>query len=245
METQIGIIPGQNRGTVDMELFNETIAMLSTGSSDEKQKHIEKIVTSPGDYIPRVFYYLSNILYKQEKKEQAYFWYYFGQMRAKYDSMRCVDVLASRAHDLLNMQFEPLIIQDMFSDLDVIEQILEKVIELNDSTPYNYDYHWINVYGLDSICSRLFDDHDDNRKKPSLSVPKEEWNEIRESVREFYLSELQEIRKMKHEQPENTNYPIAQAQSDKILEALTSLSLDSYSCDEESQTINHTNSVWL
>jgi len=156
--------------------------LLRPESETARQTMIDAIKKEPNIYAPPVLFALSSALLAQNKPDDAAFWFYAGQLRARYDAMRCADESAGDAVSVLNQQFGPPINEYMFAHLDALKALVPKVVEFDRQTPHDYDHRWINLHGMGAFTN-----------EPILSVPKEEWPEIEEKARQNYLIGFQEI----------------------------------------------------
>jgi hypothetical protein len=170
---------------IDTRLANETIEVLENGNAEEQQRTIERIKDHPQNFAPPVFYVLSNVLFRGGEKDEATFWYYAGQLRARFDANRCADATARQAVRELNQRFGPAINQYAFQDVPKLEALIPRVVEWDRRTPHRYDHRWINLHGMDAVRSGL-----GGRSTPVtvLSAPEEEWEKIAEKTRQDYLN---------------------------------------------------------
>lgn len=186
-QTQIAVAPKGEYAQIDTRLATATIQVLAQGTTAEKRQAIESIKASPDRYAPPVFYLLSKVLFEDGKEDEGAFWFYAGQLRARFDANRCADISAREAVAVLDQQFGSPINQFMFKRLTQLEELVPRVVEWDRKTPYNYDHRWINLHGMDAMISGL--DADSSGGKPaSLSLPREQWNEIAEKTRADYLA---------------------------------------------------------
>lgn len=177
---------------IDVSLANETVKILTKGSSSEKEAKIKEIQAAPEKYAPPVLYVLSATLFQQGKKDEAAFWFYAGQVRARFDSNRCADVSAREAVAVLNQQYGPSINKYAFQNVDKLEALIPRVIEWDRKTPHKYDHHWINLHGMGAVLEAL--GANDAKGKPSpLNLPEEQWDKIAEKTRADYLEGFREV----------------------------------------------------
>jgi len=171
---------------IDVRTLNETIRILKSGTDEQKQKKIGEIKAFPENYAPPVFYLLSDVLFQQGEKDDAAFWFYAGQLRARFDANRCADVSARDAVAVLNQEFGLPINQYMFHDIAKLEALIPKVVEWDRKTPHSYDPHWINLHGMDAMITGL-EGEKGRQREGNLSLPKEQWEQIAENTRADYL----------------------------------------------------------
>jgi hypothetical protein len=170
---------------IDTKLTNEVIAGLRSGSDKQKNAQIRDIQKNPQNYAPPVFYLLSNVLFQRGQKDEAAFWFYAGQLRARFDANRCADSTASQAVAVLNQHFGEPINQHMFRDLQKLEILIPKVVEWDRKTPHKYDQRWINLSGMNAVLASAAEGR--TSSSTPLSRPKEQWSEIAERTRRDYL----------------------------------------------------------
>ncbi|HEY4083891.1 MAG TPA: hypothetical protein VGM81_24655 [Burkholderiaceae bacterium] len=176
--------PTAEFATIDVRLMNETLAVLAAGSSDDRSRAIEQVKANPERYAPPVLYAMSQRLFQAGEKDEGAFWFYAGQLRARFDANLCLDASARSAVGVLNRQYGLSINQYMFANLEKLEALVPHVVEWDRKTPHAYDHRWINLHGMSAARSTLGDD----KETEALSVPKESWPAIEERTRVEYLS---------------------------------------------------------
>lgn len=179
-----GFCAGEQRTKTTSTEFSVQ-AIESLKAADEgRQTAIDQIRDAPQNYAPPVFYVLSYMLFVDGKKDEAAFWFYAGQLRARFDANRCADVTARGAVNILNMQFGESINRYTFRDREKLKALVPKVIEWDRKTPHNYDHTWINSHGMDAVLESL---GDSATGESVSSLPEEEWQRIAEETRAQYL----------------------------------------------------------
>ena len=193
------ILEGHAEGT-QIDVYSSVNAFEALGNENIaiRDNAIATIIRNPELYNPTVFYKLSENLFQQGKKEDALFWFYAGQLRARYDANRCADETARSAVSVLNENYGPSINKYAFENLDKFEKIIANVIEFDKNTKHLYDQRWINLHGM----GVMIDDLGDNKgAKRIQSLPSEEWAGIAEKTRNEYFDgfkeTMKEIRAMK------------------------------------------------
>ena len=178
------IQPSGEYAQIDTTLAKQTMQVLAKGSAEEKLKVITQIKKAPDKYAPPVFYLLSNVLFQKEDKDEGAFWFYAGQLRARFDANRCADLSARQAVSVLNQQNGPPINEYTFHNLPMLKELIPKVVEWDKKTAHNYDHRWINLHGMNAVVSGM-----GLASTPTaLSLPKERWEQIAEQTRSDYLS---------------------------------------------------------
>jgi hypothetical protein len=170
---------------IDTRVAREAIEALSSGAPDRQARTVAAVTAAPQKYAPPVFYALSRALFEQDKKDEAAFWYYAGQLRARFDANRCADVSARQAVSLLNREYGGPINKHATQDLAKLEQLVERVVAWDRRTPHDYDHRWINLHGMGAILSAK-----EGAKPAPLSLPKSDWPAIADKTRQDYLSGL-------------------------------------------------------
>lgn len=187
-ETKV-VTPTGAFAQIDTRLANETIRALSTGNKKEREAAIGAIRATPENYAPPVFYLLSNVLFEMGEKDDAAFWFYVGQLRARFDANRCADTSARQAVSVLNQEYGTPINQYTFKDIPKLEALILRVVEWDRKTPHNYDHRWINLHGMSAMMSGLGAPSSD---ATVLSLQEDQWNDIAEKTRTDYLDGFQQ-----------------------------------------------------
>ncbi len=171
---------------IDVALANETVKILAEGRDGDKELKIKEVQAAPEKYPPPVFYALSAAFFQKGKKDDAAFWFYAGQVRARFDANRCADETARQAVAVLNEAYGPAINEYTFKNLDKLEAMIPKVIAWDRKTPHKYDHHWINLHGMGAVLKGLGDSDVKGQTSP-LSLPEDQWEKIAEETRTDYL----------------------------------------------------------
>jgi hypothetical protein len=183
---------------IDTRLANETIELLDKGNAGEQQRTIERIKARPENFAPPVLYALANALFQRGEKDDAAFWFYAGQLRARFDANRCADVTARQAVRELNRTFGVAINKYAFEDLPKLEALIPRVVEWDRRTPHRYDHRWINLHGMEAMRSAL---GGKSGAPTALSAPEEEWEKMAEKTREDYMGAFEKaVARMKSRQ---------------------------------------------
>jgi hypothetical protein len=176
---------------IDVRLAEEAFINLSMGSPRQKQSAIEQVKAAPQRYAPHVFYAMSEALFQEGKKDEGAFWFYAGQLRARFDANRCLDTTAGSAVNALNQRYGMAVNQYTFSNVAKLEALIPQVVEWDRKTPNEYDHRWINLHGMNAILT----DIGSGTKSEPQSAPAAQWPEIAEKTRADYLSGFQEALK--------------------------------------------------
>jgi hypothetical protein len=171
---------------IEVAKHNKAVEVLHGSETASKQQLIDSIIQSPNDYNPPVLYALSRELFLQDKKEQAAFWFYVAQLRARYDANICADKSATQGVTILNSTYGPDINKFAFSDIPLLESTVEKVVNFVRENEENYDHRWLNLHGMGAFI---------NDKDAELSKPKELWAEIKNQTINDYHNGFKEYLK--------------------------------------------------
>jgi hypothetical protein len=182
------VFPTGEYAEIDVRLANETIKILDKGTPEEKERAIQSISANPENYAPPVFYVLSHVLFAKGNKDEAAFWFYLGQLRARFDANRSTDTSTAGVFDAYDRKYGQPINQYTFKDLDKLEKLITRVMEWDRKTPHNYDHRWISSSGINAWLQAL----NPSKKHKPLSRPKEEWDTIAEDTRSDYYLDFQD-----------------------------------------------------
>lgn len=165
--------------TIDVAPTNDAIKKLQHGSHRERRATSDAIEAAPARYAPPALYALSRALFDDGRKDDAAFWFYAAQLRARFDANRCADGSARAAVDALNGEYGAPVNRYMFQRLDALEALVPKVIEWDRATPHEYDARWINRHGMGAFPGG---------GDAALSLPQDQWETIAERTRDEYLA---------------------------------------------------------
>jgi hypothetical protein len=188
---ETAIQPAGQYAEIDIKQTREAMQLLATGTMSERGAAIAGISAHSEQYAPPVFYAMSEALFQAGNRDEAAFWFYAGQLRARFDANRCTDESARQAVPALNQRYGPAINQYAFQDLQKLEAVVNKVVAWDRQTPHNYDQRWINLHGMNAMLSGLGSRSVSGADAP-LSLPAERWDAIAEQTRADYLKGFQE-----------------------------------------------------
>lgn len=171
---------------IDTRLATQTIRALTEGTEQARADAVQAVIAAPQDYAPPVLYALSGVLFEAGRKDEAAFWFYAGQLRARFDANRCADLSARSAVAVLNDRYGGPINRYTFQDPEALVALVETVVAWDRDTPHNYDHRWINLSGMGATTSAL----GGASGEEALSLPEAQWDEIAEKTRADYLAGL-------------------------------------------------------
>ena len=184
-QTQTKVI-SSSIATKDIEKSNKMLELLGNKNKKKKQAAIDSVLANPNSFNPTVTYLLSNIVLEQDKKNEAMFWFYLSQVRARVDANICKDNTAKQAVSILNMTYGPAINKIAFLNLDTLKVIIEKVVAFTKLNEETYDRRWINLHGMDAVISGL----DKDSKQNQTSEPFDKWADIKKTTVESYYNDF-------------------------------------------------------
>jgi hypothetical protein len=147
------LVPGGTYKTIDVARHKEAFTTLNNGTPQQKEQTAATVLKNPNYYNPAVIYALSRELFRQDKKDEAAYWFYVGQLRARYDANLCKDVSARQGVAVLNNEYGPEINQYAMKDLDKLTVTVKKVIEFVRNNNEDYDHRWISLHGMGAVMS--------------------------------------------------------------------------------------------
>lgn len=176
-----GSVPLQGGyASIDTRPVQATIHELLATSGNENTKLIDDIEQNSGNYPPPVFFVLASVLYRQGKLDEAIFWYNAGRLRGSFDAGRCADVSARSGVADMVMQMPAQLLRQQYDDPTKLRKIISQVVHWDETTPYHYDYRWINLHGMGAITSSL---GNGSLQSKQLSLPQEQWAGIAAHLR--------------------------------------------------------------
>lgn len=143
---------------------------------------IALVEDSPGEYQPPVFYELAAQLHRKGRRQEAMYWFYLGQLRARSDANKALDPSASAGVDLMNETFGHPINAFAFQDIALLKKTVEMVVADDAKLPRDYDPRWIALHGMDAFL-----------ESKVRFAPQKEWAAIDKKTRDQYLREFREV----------------------------------------------------
>lgn len=170
---------------IDFMKEYKAIQSLSGKNKKIKQQTLDNVLKQPNNYNPTALYAISRELFNLDKKDSASFWFYVGQIRARYDANLCMDISAKQAVSVLNQEYGNEINQYAFENLDTLKANVTNAVEFVRANEEKYDHRWINLYGMQAVQSSF---GNDNLKE--ISQPKSKWAEIKQKTLDDYYGDF-------------------------------------------------------
>jgi hypothetical protein len=150
---------------------------------EKKQKAaIGQIRNNPGSYQPPVLYALADYLFRAGEKDEAMYFFYLGQLRARSDANKSLDPSAAAGVDQLNEAVGPPINTHAFQDIPRLKEVVERVVSDDAKLPRDYDPRWIALHGADAYLGA-----------PLRFQSSSEWSATNTKTRQNYLREFREL----------------------------------------------------
>lgn len=190
-QKNIEIAPKGLYAEIDVQRSNDLLKFLLKGEPEVKLKAAEEVLKNPNNYNPTVLFGLSQVLFNSDRKDEACFWFYVAQLRARYDANLCMDKTATSGLTVLNEQYGPEINQYAFKDINKLKETVANVVGYVRTNEENYDHRWMNLHGMDAINASLDKGAGSKAKQKELSQPKANWKAIKEKTINDYYADFQ------------------------------------------------------
>jgi len=166
---------------IDVRLTVDTVKALRELKGEKQMKVINAVIAKPEEFAPPALYVLSSVLFEQDKKDDAVFWFYAAQLRGRIDVNICADKTAAVIIDAMNRKFGPPISQYSSTNLSMLTNTVDRVLMWEENTPCNYDRRWINLHGVNAT---------NGETNTALSAPPQLWEAIRKRTRDDFAAEF-------------------------------------------------------
>ncbi|GAA3718323.1 hypothetical protein [Oceanisphaera sediminis] len=157
------ITPKGEFAQIDVSRSQQAMDAITSGNADT----INEILKTPNEYAPPVLYLMSAIMFDNDYQDQATFWYYAAQLRARSDANKSGDDTAHTAVNQLNQRFGVRIAPYSMSNPQRLQGIVSQVLEWDSEQSRSYDPRWIALQGKDVVTETKVD-----------FAPRERWQEI-------------------------------------------------------------------
>lgn len=168
---------------VDTRHTDALLELMLSASAEQRSAGVRGVTAAPDRVHPGAFVLLSAVRLADGDPVEAMFWFYAGQLRARFDANRTTDATAGAYVARLTERFGPPINQYAFAHLDELEAVMDRVLAFDRDTPHHYDPRWINVRSMVGMSLALGGPTPD---PASLTRPESEWAAIAEQTRNTY-----------------------------------------------------------
>lgn len=181
------ITPKGEFADIDISKSQQAMDAITSG----KGETINTILQAPNDYAPPVLYLISAIMFDNEYQDQATFWFYAAQLRARSDANKSGDDTAHAAVSQLNQRFGANITPYSMSNPERFKGIVSQVLEWDAEQTRNYDARWVALQSKDVLTESTID-----------FAPKQKWEEINVLTRNQFRQGLEQaLTKLKQPAP--------------------------------------------
>ncbi|MFD1008587.1 hypothetical protein [Oceanisphaera ostreae] len=171
------IVPKGEFAQIDVKKSQQAMDAITSG----KGETVNDILKNPNAYVPPVLYLISAIMFDNDYQDQATFWFYAAQLRARSDANKSGDNTAHAAVSQLNQRFGVNITPYSMSNPDRLKSIVSQVLEWDSEQTRNYDARWIALQGKDVTTETKVN-----------FAPKEKWEEINALTRSQFRQGLEQ-----------------------------------------------------
>ena len=173
--------------TINMSGTESAIRQLGQLVPYERRTAISAAEPNAPRLSPPVLYALANAISLDDAQmRNAVFWYHVARIRAVYDGLRCKDLSARNAVNILGKGISPDISRYQRQNRQDTLQIAEAAVKWDQQNPRTYDHRWINLYGKVARVSAGTD-------PAELTLPESEWPAILQRVHEAHLKSVAEF----------------------------------------------------
>jgi hypothetical protein len=176
---QIPVRPAGEYATIDISRQHAALAALH---GPDPGPAVAAVLAAPQRYAPPVLAAAAAELFVAGRRDEAVFWFYAAQLRARFDANRAADPTAGAAVGALTRHYGPSINRHAFADPVGLRAVVERVVAWDRTTPHDYDHRWINLHGMGVFTGAT-----------TLSRPAAQWPAIADATREEYLRGLEEV----------------------------------------------------
>lgn len=176
-QTPQQITPKGEFAQIDVAKSQQAMDAITSGKGDT----INDVLKSPNDYAPPVLYLISAIMFDNDYQDQATFWFYAAQLRARSDANKSGDNTAHAAVSQLNQRFGIKITPYAMSNPDRLKSIVNQVLEWDSEEVRNYDARWIALQSKDVVTESKVN-----------FAPRDKWQDINALTRNQFRQGLEQ-----------------------------------------------------
>ena len=185
-QKNIKVEPLSSFKSINIERQKNAILQLNSDNKEIQLTMIDSILNDSNAFSPPVLFLLSTKLFELNKKDDAAFWYYTGQLRARYDANLCTDESAKSVATILSNEYGLKINEHSMQNINNLEVIVKKVVDFVRTNNENYDHRWISLHGMNAMQSGL----NKNETHIELTLPRNKWSEIKKSTVDTYYNDF-------------------------------------------------------
>lgn len=171
------VVPKGEFAQIDIKKSQDAMDTITGGNPNA----INDILQTPNDYAPPVLYLISAIMFDNDYQDQATFWFYAAQLRARSDANKSGDETAHQAVSQLNQRFGAKITPYSMSNPTRLQSIVGQVLEWDEEQTRNYDARWVALQSKDVMTEDKVD-----------FAPRDKWQEINALTRNQFRQGLEQ-----------------------------------------------------
>lgn len=171
------VTPKGEFAQIDVSRSQQAMDAITSGKADT----INEILKTPNEYAPPVLYLMSAIMFDNDYQDQATFWYYAAQLRARSDANKSGDNTAHAAVNQLNQRFGIRIAPYSMSNPQRLQGIVSQVLQWDSEQTRSYDPRWIALQGKDVVTETKVN-----------FAPRDKWQEIDALTRSQFRQGLEQ-----------------------------------------------------
>lgn len=157
------IVPKGEFADIDVAKSQQAMEAIQQG----KGETVNTIMQAPNDYTPEVLYLVSAIMFQNKYQDEAVFWFYTAELRARSDANKSGDKTAHSVVNQLNQFFGANIVPYSLSNPERLKAVIDQVLKSDAEQKRNYDPRWIALLSKDVLTETQI-----------KFYPKEKWPEI-------------------------------------------------------------------
>ena len=157
------IVPKGEFADIDVAKSQQAMEAIQQG----KGETVNTIMQAPNDYTPEVLYLVSAIMFQNKYQDEAVFWFYTAELRARSDANKSGDKTAHTVVNQLNQFFGANIVPYSLSNPERLKAVIDQVLKSDAEQKRNYDPRWIALLSKDVLTETQV-----------KFFPKEKWAEI-------------------------------------------------------------------
>jgi hypothetical protein len=173
--------------TIKNEKTDEFIKAVFGADGQKSLLAQKEYLENLGNYAPAAHFAMTMLMVEAKRYKEACLFYELGILRTKYDILRCADRTVGGAPLYAQVGRIPQNIKtELSKEIDKNKKMytdaMELALEADQKLPYNYDYRWVNLYGMRCMTASM-NGVDDNEL---LTKPESEWGALRKQAVENY-----------------------------------------------------------
>lgn len=162
---------------------------LESGEAERVALARTAIEEAPEAYPPYLYASLSEALLAGGERQEAAFWYYASQLRAKYDANRCnLSPVAERHTRVLSEVYGKDIARDALERPSRTAETIADVIRFDEDTPNTYDPRWVYYLPIEAQEGSALPKQE--LVGEAICQPEDRWPLIKDTTRMAFEREM-------------------------------------------------------